>query len=171
MRLSPHIQAGKLLAVVRVAVAVFFLFFGEYKIMDPSFAHGTMAQWLQGFIDHDAVQFYGVLLQRVALPNAVLLGYLVGALEMLLGISLLLGIFVRPAAVVGMLYMVNLVLATWFAPGHGAPAWRYFGNELDHVPMLLLFVVFYATKAGETWGLDGVLKRRKTPPRRLMRAA
>jgi len=171
LRLAPQTQAGKLLAVVRVAVAVLFLFFGEYKIVDPAFAHGTMAQWLQGFIDHDAVRFYAALLQTFALPHAVVFGYLVGMLEILLGLSLLLGIYVRAAAIVGVVYMGNLVLATWFAPGHDAPAWRYFGNELDHVPLLLLFIVFYATNAGNTWGLDGVLRRRKTPPRRLMRAA
>jgi len=171
VRLAPQNQAGKLLAGVRIAVAVFFLFFGEYKIMDPAFAHGTMAQWLQGFIDHDAIHLYGALLQRLALPNAVAFGYFVGVLEMLLGISLLVGIYVRPAAIIGVIYMANLVLATWYAPGHDAPAWRYFGNELDHVPLLLLFIVFYATNAGNTWGVDGVLKRRKAPPRRIMRAA
>ena len=171
MRLAPQIHAGKLLAVARMAVAVFFLFFGEYKLVDPEFAHGTMTQWLQGFIDHDALRFYATLLQTIALPHAVAFGYFVGALEILLGLSLLLGIYVRPAAIVGIAYMANLVLATWFAPGHDMPAWRYFGNELDHVPLLLLFLVFYATNAGNTWGLDGVLKRRKMPPRRMMRAA
>ncbi|MBV9610361.1 MAG: DoxX family protein [Acidobacteria bacterium] len=171
MRFAAQNQAGKALAAVRIAVAIFFLFFGEYKIVDPMFANGAMAQWLQGFIDHDAVHLYGVLLQRVALPHAVLLGYAVGAFEMTLGVALLLGIFVRPAAIVGMAYMGNLVLATWFTPGHGAPAWRYFGNELDHIPLLLLFVVFYATNAGDIWGLDGYLKRRNNPPRRFMRAA
>jgi hypothetical protein len=48
-----------------------------------------------------------------------------------------------------------MLLATWWAPGHGVPVWRYFGNELDHLPLLLLLIVFYAADAGRTWGLDG----------------
>jgi len=72
-----------------------------------------------------------------------------------LGLSLFLGLWVRPASVVGALYMVNLTLATWWGPGHAAPFWRYFGAELDHLPLLLLFVIFYATDAGKVWGLDG----------------
>jgi hypothetical protein len=33
--------------------------------------------------------------------------------------------------------------------------WRYFGAELDMVPLLLLFIIFFATDAGTVWGLDG----------------
>jgi hypothetical protein len=38
------------------------------------------------------------------------------------------------------------------------PVWRYFGNELDHLPLLLLLIVFYAADAGRTWGLDGMVR-------------
>jgi hypothetical protein len=41
-----------------------------------------------------------------------------------------------------------MLLATWWAPGHGVPVWRYFGAELDHLPLLLLLIVFYAADAG-----------------------
>lgn len=87
------------------------------------------------------------------LPHAVLLGYTVGVVELLIAASLLLGWRVRFFSVIGVLYMINLTLATWNAPGPGA-IWRYFGNELDHIPLLFLFVIFFSTRAGETWGLD-----------------
>jgi hypothetical protein len=32
--------------------------------------------------------------------------------------------------------------------------WRYFGAELDHLPLLFLFIIFYAADAGRVWGLD-----------------
>jgi hypothetical protein len=35
------------------------------------------------------------------------------------------------------------------------PFWRYFGAELDHLPLLLLFIIFFAADAGRVWGLDG----------------
>jgi len=49
-----------------------------------------------------------------------------------------------------------LTLSTWYAPGHGAPAWRYLGNNLDHIPLLMLFLIFLAFDAGRMWGLDQV---------------
>jgi uncharacterized membrane protein YphA (DoxX/SURF4 family) len=89
------------------------------------------------------------------LPHAVFLGYTVGVLETFIGLSLLLGLWVRPASALGALFMVNLALATWWEPGHGAPLWRYFGAELNTLPLLLLFIIFFATDAGTVWGLDG----------------
>ena len=141
--------------MVRIATSVFFLLFGEYKLAGPGFAHGGFQNYLQSYISNDAVSFYRPVLSSLVLPHAVFFGYLVGVIEMLIGISLLLGIWVRPASFVGALFMLNLTLATWWAPGHGAPLWRYFGSELDTLPLLFLFIIFYAADAGRTWGLDG----------------
>jgi hypothetical protein len=33
--------------------------------------------------------------------------------------------------------------------------WRYFGAELDHLPLLFLFIIFFVADAGKEWGLDG----------------
>jgi uncharacterized membrane protein YphA (DoxX/SURF4 family) len=85
----------------------------------------------------------------------VFFGYVVGVWELLVGISLLLGLWVRPGCVLGVLFLVNMLLSTWWEPGHGAPIWRYFGAELDHLPLLLLFIIFFAADAGRVWGLDG----------------
>jgi uncharacterized membrane protein YphA (DoxX/SURF4 family) len=149
----------KTIAVVRIATAVFFLLFGQYKLFGPGFAHGGFQQYLRGYIEGSAVGFYRPILASVVLPHAVFLGYTVGAVEMFIGISLLFGIWVRLASVLGALYMLNLTLATWWDPGHGVPVWRYFGNELDHLPMLFLFVIFFASDAGQQWGLDGRLRK------------
>jgi hypothetical protein len=50
--------------------------------------------------------------------------------------------------------MLALTLSTWYAPGRGAPAWRYLGNNLDHIPLLMLFLIFMTFGAGQTWGMD-----------------
>lgn len=138
-----------------MCTAVFFLFFGEYKVFDPGFAHGGFQQYLRDYLQGSAVSFYRPVLAHVVVPHAVFFGYLVGAVELFVGLSLVLGIYVRIASVLGVLHMISLTLATWWEPGHGVPTWRYFGAELDHLPLLLLFVVFYAADAGRTWGLDG----------------
>lgn len=148
-------SAARTIAGVRIATSVFFLLFGEYKLAGPGFAHGGFQGYLQDFIANGAVSFYRPFLSDLVLPHAVVLGYVVGVLEIFIGLSLLFGLWVRPASVLGVLYMLNFALATWWAPGHSAPFWRYFGAELDHLPLLLLFVIFFATDAGRVWGLDG----------------
>ena len=49
--------------------------------------------------------------------------------------------------------MVNLALSSWWAPGHGVALWRYFGAELDTIPLIFLFLIFFAAeraKPGES---------------------
>ena len=84
----------------------------------------------------------------------VFFGYLAGVIELIVGISLLIGLWVRVSTILGIFLLLNLLLATWFAPGHGVPIWRYFGNELDHLPLLFLLVIFFVSDAGAVWGLD-----------------
>ncbi len=55
--------------------------------------------------------------------------------------------------------MLSLTLATWWEPGQGIPVWHYFGAELDHLPLLFLFIIFFVADAGKEWGLDGRARR------------
>jgi thiosulfate dehydrogenase [quinone] large subunit len=148
-------RMARTIAVVRIASSVFFLLFGEYKVAGPGFAHGGFQEYLHDYIANSAVSFYRPVLSGIVLPHAVFFGYVVGVVELLVGISLLLGLWVRLGSVVGILFLINMVLATWWGPGHGVAFWRYFGAELDHIPLLLLLVVFFATDAGQVWGMDG----------------
>ena len=157
--ISSSTSLAKTIAAVRMGTAVFFLFFGEYKVFDSSFAHGGFQQYLRDYLQGSAVSFYRPVLAHVVVPHAVVFGYLVGVVELFIGISLLIGLYVRVGSVLGVLHMISLTLATWWEPGHGVPTWRYFGAELDHLPLLLLFVIFYAADASRTWGLDGIRRR------------
>jgi thiosulfate dehydrogenase (quinone) large subunit len=151
---------AKTTAAVRIATGILFLLFGEYKVADPAFAHSGFQQYLQGYIQGAALTFYRPLLAHLVLPHVVFFGYAVGLVEFLIGVSLVAGLWVRPASIVGALFLLNLLFATWWEPGHGIAIWRYFGAELDKIPLIFLFLIFYAAKAGRTWGLDGVLQRR-----------
>jgi uncharacterized membrane protein YphA (DoxX/SURF4 family) len=151
----PSSAVSRTIAGVRMATSVFFLLFGEYKVAGPGFAHGGFQTYLQDYIANSAASFYRPVLAGVVLPHVAFFSYIVGVGELLIGISLLIGLWVRPACVVGILFLINMVLATWWEPGHGVPVWRYFGNELDHLPMLLLLIIFFAADAGRVWGLDG----------------
>ena len=155
----PVVSAGTLpsplarsIALARVAVSIFFLFFGQYKVFDSGFAHGGFQSYLHDYISTSAVAFYRPVLARVVLPHAVIFGYAVGVVELMIGLSLLLGVFVRIGSVLGALHMISLTLATWWEVGHNVPIWRYFGAELDHLPLLLLFIIFYAAEEGRSRG-------------------
>src|SRR6266705_4779425 len=91
------------IAGVRMATSVFFLLFGEYKVAAPGFAHGGFQTYLQDYITNSAVSFYRPVLAQVFLPHAVFFGYVVGIVALLIGISLLIGLWVRPASVLGIL--------------------------------------------------------------------
>ena len=146
---------SKTIAGVRIATSVFFLFFGEYKVAGPGFAHGGFQTYLKDYITNTAVSFYRPVLSGLVLPHAVFFGYMVGVVELFVGASLLLGLWVRAASVVGILFLFNLTLAAWWDAGHGVPVWRYFGARLDTLPLLLLLIIFFAADAGRVWGLDG----------------
>jgi len=145
---------SRTIAAARIVASVFFLLFGEYKIAGPGFAHGGFQSYLQDYISNGAVSFSRPVLSGLILPHAVFFGYVVGVVELLIGISFLLGLWVRPASVLAILFLLNMLLATWWEPGHGVPVWRYFGAELDHIPLLLLCIIFFAADAGRVWGLD-----------------
>ncbi len=149
---APFLRA---IAGARIVTAVLFLLFGEYKVAGPAFAHGGFQAYLQEYISNSAVSFYRPVLATVVLPHAVFFGYVVGVVELAIGISLLIGYKVRAASVVGVLFLVNMLLSTWWQAGHGAALCKYFGAELDHLPLLLLFIIFFAADAGRVWGLDG----------------
>ena len=157
--LGPSSALSRVIAVTRVLTGILFLLFGEYKVASPAFAHAGFPQYLQGYVGGSAVAFYRPVL-ALLLPHAVFFGYLVGIVELAIAASMILGLWVRPMSIVGGLFMLNLFLATWWEPGHGVALWKYFGAELDTIPLLFLFAIFYAADAGSTWGLDRPRVRR-----------
>jgi uncharacterized membrane protein YphA (DoxX/SURF4 family) len=125
-------------------------------VAGPGFAHGGFQTYLHNYIATDSVSFYRPLLSNLILPHAIFFGYVVGAVELFVGVCLLLGLWVRPGCVLGALFLLNLTLATWWDAGHGVPLWHYFGARLDTLPLLLLLIIFFAADAGR------VGSRRKT---------
>ena len=140
------------MAVARIIVGIMFLFFAQYKLMGHDFAHGGYQKYVTGYVQESAISAYKPFL-RETLKYPVASAYGVGVAELLIGLSMVPGFWVRLFAIVGALFMFNLLLSTWVLP-QGVPAWRYFGNELDNIGLLLLFLIFFAHNAGQTCGLD-----------------
>jgi uncharacterized membrane protein YphA (DoxX/SURF4 family) len=145
-------SSSVVLAVARIVIGIMFLFFAQYKLMGHEFAHGGYQKYVTGYVQESAIGPYKPFL-RETLKYPVASAYAVGVAELLIGLSMVLGFLVRPFAIVGALFMFNLLLSTWVLP-QGVPMWRYFGNELDNIGLLLLFLIFFAHNAGQTCGLD-----------------
>ena len=155
-------SAAKTIAVVRIATGIIFFLFAEYKIVGNEFTPGGFIHWVSGWVEQgQPVGFFRPVLVNFALAHPVLNARFVAWGELAIALSLILGLLVRPASVWGGIFMVSLALSTWFGPGHGAPVWQYFGANLDHISLLFLFAVFYASRAGDVWGLDGRFRRAK----------
>src|SRR5215471_12895438 len=100
------------MAVARIVVGIMFIMFAQYKLIHSEFAHGGYQKYVTGYVQESAVRFYKPFL-RATLMFPVFSGYAVGVAEMLIGISMVLGFWVRPFAIVGGLFMLNLLLCTW----------------------------------------------------------
>jgi uncharacterized membrane protein YphA (DoxX/SURF4 family) len=147
-------NARRVLALIRIAVGVIFLFFAEYKIVGSEFVHGGFQKYVSSYVDqHQVVSWLRPTLTHYVLPHPYIWARIVSWSEALIGISLVLGLWVLLASIGGAIYMLTLTLCTWFAPGHGVPFWRYLGDNLDHIPLLMLFLIFLAFNAGTSWGL------------------
>jgi uncharacterized membrane protein YphA (DoxX/SURF4 family) len=140
------------MVVARVTVGVMFIMFAQYKLLHKDFAREGYQKYVTGYVQESSVSFYKPIL-RETLKHPHVSAYLVAGTELLIGISMIVGFWVRPFSVVGALFMFNLVLATWNLPP-GAPLWRYAANQLENIPMLLLFLIFYSHSAGQTMGMD-----------------
>src|SRR5215813_5726451 len=110
------------MGVARIVVGIMFLFFAQYKPLGRDFAHGGYEKYVTGYVQESAVSVYKPFL-RATLKYPVASAYAVAVAELLIGLSMLLGFWVRPFAIVGALFMLNLLLCTWVLPP-GSPAWK-----------------------------------------------
>jgi thiosulfate dehydrogenase [quinone] large subunit len=131
------------LFLLRIAMGWMFLYAGITKVLDSTWS-------AEGYIKGSKVlpQFYNYLLQPGILPKINLLNEW-GLV--LLGVSLILGVFVWISAPLGaflmLLYYLPLLSGSWVHPNEHS----YIVDE--HVVYILALLVLMATNAGKAWGL------------------
>lgn len=154
MPLSPEVQNSRALAVLRIGVGAFFLIFAQYKIFGTQFTlHGGFQFWINKFLTQgSAYPFMVPILRNFVLPHATTIAFLVAYGELAIGLALLLGVFVRPASVAGLIFMLTLLFSSDY-PGLSAPLWQYFGASLSHSVFALCFLTFLFADAESVWSL------------------
>ena len=147
------------LALLRIAVGVLFLIFGEYKVFGTQFTLGGGFQfWINRFIQHGAYPFMLGVLKDFVLPNARVIAFLVAYGELCIGIALTAGILVRTASVCGLIFMLSMLFSADY-PGPNAAFWQYFGASLDHSVLALCLAVFAIGDSDEIFSVRPYLKR------------
>ncbi len=152
--LSPDARNSSALALLRIGVGLFFLIFAQYKILSTQFTlHGGFQFWINKFIaEGGAYPFMVSILRNFALPHATPIAFLVAYGELAIGLALLLGVFVRPASIGGLIFMLTLLFSSDY-PGSSAPLWQYFGASLSHSVFALCFLTFLIGRSDSAWSL------------------
>jgi thiosulfate dehydrogenase (quinone) large subunit len=158
------------LAALRISVGMLFLIFGDYKVFGTEFIWGGGFQfWINRFLVEGAYPFMIPVLQKFVLPHATAIAFLVAYGELAIGLTLVLGILVRPASVCGLIYMLTLLFSSNY-PGPQAAFWQYFGASLDHSVLALCFAAFIFEEADRALSIRSywpmIVGRQETPATR-----
>jgi uncharacterized membrane protein YphA (DoxX/SURF4 family) len=148
------------LSLLRIAIGVLFIIFAEYKLSSAGFIHGGFRGWIERFIADGAYPFMLPLLRGFVLRHDLALGWFVALGELAIGLSLVLGLAVRPASAAGLLLMLSLLFSSNY-PGPGKPLWHYFGASLDHSILALCFCAFLAGDACAAFSIEALRRRRR----------
>jgi thiosulfate dehydrogenase [quinone] large subunit len=89
------------------------------------------------------------ILRNFVLPHATPIAFLVAYGELAIGLALLMGVFVRPASIAGLIFMLTLLLSSDY-PGSAAPLWQYFGASLSHSVFALCFLTFLLARSNSS---------------------
>jgi uncharacterized membrane protein YphA (DoxX/SURF4 family) len=143
------ILARAALAFLRMYLGLLFLYASIPKL------RGGFAAHFADFLNHIALirsaEFYREFLHAVVLPNAPLFSRLIPWGELLVGVTLFLGLATRLSAAGALVLLVNYMLAK------GAWFWYPSSNDAAWAAVAVAIIV---GAAGRTFGIDAVLARR-----------
>jgi thiosulfate dehydrogenase (quinone) large subunit len=108
-------MASWILLPLRLFLGVTFLYAGIQKFTDPQFLHPGTSQYIgRQMLLYAKASPIGGFLSSVVVPHALFFGYLVAFGEIAIGLGVLFGFLLRPAAFFGMLLsLVFFLSVTW----------------------------------------------------------
>lgn len=153
---------GIALAIARISMGVLWLTNQTWKAPPdfrcagpPDYLHnGTgrgLAWWINEMAEYSIFPPHAWSVREIAQPNCEAIGWVTLLIEGGAGVLLLLGLFTRLGALLGLIQSINLFLGLAFAPDEWV--WSY-------LMMAIIHVVLLATAAGRSFGLDAFLHDR-----------
>ena len=131
------------IALFRISVGVMFLIAAWGKVMAGTGWGNRMIGFLNA--QSDMPEWYRTIVDNIIVPNASIFGFLTAYGELFLAIALILGVFIRPAVLLGLVMVANFM----FAKGHAF--WVPSNHDSFYVFAL---IVFYYNSADEFLGLS-----------------
>jgi uncharacterized membrane protein YphA (DoxX/SURF4 family) len=119
-----------------------------------------LRHWTEEIVAHAAFPIQARLVKDLILTHFVPFGYVIYFSEVAIGISLLLGLFVRAGATVGALLILNI----YFGLYRSETEWPW-----TYAFLVLLMVLFAVERYGRSLGADALIAGRKEPPKGVMR--
>jgi uncharacterized membrane protein YphA (DoxX/SURF4 family) len=86
--------------------------------------YGGLLYWMKQEVNHAAIPLQGQLVGTIVIPHIGIFGPLVYAIEVAIGVSLILGLSTTIGALLGLLMSLQLWLGLYSAPGEWP--WTYF---------------------------------------------
>lgn len=120
-----------------------------YPAVSPRFV-AFQPKRVAEFAAGNPISWYKDFLQDTVLHHASLFATLQTYGEVVVGLGLVLGLFTRLAAVIGLLLSLNYGLAT---------QWMSFGQQGFHLLLITSMTIFLVAGAGRVWGLDALVRR------------
>jgi uncharacterized membrane protein YphA (DoxX/SURF4 family) len=120
----------------------------------------SLRHWVDEMIKNAAFPIQAQLLQNVVLPNFTAFGYLIYSLEVTIGISLIIGLFVRATSAIGALMILNIYLGLYRSDSEWP--WTY-------AFLVLLMIIIAVERYGRSLGADALIAMRAQQPTGLKR--
>jgi thiosulfate dehydrogenase [quinone] large subunit len=115
----------------------------------PAEGRGLM-DWLELEVAHPTIDLYADFVAAVVIPNFILFAWLTFLVELVIGLSLSLGLFSRIGAALGLLWSLNLAIGLLEVPGEWP--WSY-------LMLIMWHALFLVANPRQMWGLDKFWRR------------
>jgi uncharacterized membrane protein YphA (DoxX/SURF4 family) len=146
-----HIGYG----LMRVIVGIMWWQQSLWKI--PPHWDWGLIHWMEVMVEHASTQLQSALVRDLVLPNINIFGPLVYAIEVIIAVSLILGVVTRIGAALGALMAINLWLGLYNAPNEWP--WTY-------MFLVVLQLIFLINPPGRSLGIDALAWRRESAARK-----
>ena len=143
---------GVLMTGIRVVLGIFWLLQITWKA-PPTFGcpDGGLCLWLNMEVQSPVIQLYADFVRVIVQPNVILFGWITTLVEVFIGLTLLLGLYTRFGALIGVAWSINLLIGLANVPHE--EGWYY-------MFLILLNLMFVAVGAAGQLSIDRMRGRR-----------